>query len=174
MSPNHTPHGRQKRATTIGVHNWSLETWLSALQSQDVSLVVDVRQRRGVRGREYSWANSKRLQATLASAGLDYVHHRELAPTTELRQIQYREDARLGVGKRDRISLAPEYRARYLREILDPADLEPLVATLPNVGSATLLCVESAPEACHRSNYRRSPNRSIRHPGNPSSPERVW
>jgi uncharacterized protein (DUF488 family) len=113
--------------------------------------VLDVRQRRGVRGSEYSWANSLRLQAALADAGIAYRHHRELAPTTELRQLQYREDARRGVGKRSRVELAPEYRRRYTREILDRADLTRVVAELPDQGAGALMCVERDPEACHRS-----------------------
>ena len=67
------------------------------------------------------WANSARLQAALAEAGIGYRHHKELAPTTELRQLQYREDDRQGVGKRSRVALAPEYAERYTREILDPS-----------------------------------------------------
>jgi uncharacterized protein (DUF488 family) len=116
-----------------------------------VGLLLDVRQRRGVRGSEYAWANSARLQAALAEAGVEYRHHRELAPTTELRQLQYREDERLGVGKRSRSQLAPEYRDRYLAEILDQVDLEPIVQGLPRDAAAALLCVERDPEACHRS-----------------------
>jgi uncharacterized protein (DUF488 family) len=116
-----------------------------------VRQVLDVRQRRGVRGREYAWANATRLQAALAGAGIEYRHHRELAPTTELRQLQYREDDRLGVGKRSRVELAPEYVHRYTREILDRVDLEPIVAAMPTDGAAALLCVERDPEACHRS-----------------------
>jgi uncharacterized protein (DUF488 family) len=116
-----------------------------------VRLVIDVRQRRGVRGAQYAWANSKRLQAALAEAGIDYRHDPELAPTTELRQLQYREDDRLGVGKRSRTELAPEYRRRYLSEILDRVDLAELVAELPDDGAGALLCVERDPEACHRS-----------------------
>jgi hypothetical protein len=58
-----------------------------------------------------------------------YGHRPELAPTTELRRLQYREDDRPGVGKRSRLELAPRYRERYTREILDPAGLEPVVAT---------------------------------------------
>jgi hypothetical protein len=41
-----------------------------------------------------------RLQGALAEAGIGYAHHRELAPTTELRHLQYAEDHREGVGKR--------------------------------------------------------------------------
>jgi uncharacterized protein (DUF488 family) len=116
-----------------------------------VGLLIDVRQRRGVRGSEYAWANSARLQAALAEAGVEYRHHRELAPTTELRQLQYREDERLGVGKRSRSQLAPEYRDRYLTEILDQVDLAPIVEGLPRDAASALLCVERDPEACHRS-----------------------
>jgi uncharacterized protein (DUF488 family) len=108
-----------------------------------------VRQRRGVRGREYAWANAQRLEAALGEAGIAYSHHKELAPTTELRRLQYAEDDRLGVGKRSRAELAPAYRERYLREILDHADLGALVEELPAVSA--LLCVERDPEACHRS-----------------------
>ena len=113
--------------------------------------MLDVRQRRGVRGPEYAWANSKRLQAALAEAGIEYEHRPELAPTTELRQLQYAEDDRQGVGKRSRTELAPAYRERYITEILDRADLDDVVASLPEEGAAALLCVERDPEACHRS-----------------------
>jgi hypothetical protein len=65
--------------------------------------------------------------------------------------VQYREDDRLGVGKRSRVELAPEYRERYLHEILDQADLSLLIDELPVEGSAALLCVERDPQACHRS-----------------------
>jgi uncharacterized protein YeaO (DUF488 family) len=83
-------------------------------------------------------------------AGVAYQHHKELAPTTELRALQYREDDRLGVGKRSRSELA-QYARRYLEEILDRVDLGPIVESLPTEGASALLCVERDPEACHRS-----------------------
>src|SRR4051812_46018096 len=136
---------------TIGVYGFSAETFLAALREGDVRRILDVRQRRGVRGPQYAWANSRRLQAALADAGVAYRHHPELAPTTELRRLQYAEDARLGVGKRSRVQLAPEYVEGYTREILDRADLGEVVAELPADGIAALLCVERDAEACHRS-----------------------
>ena len=136
---------------TIGVYGSTLDAFLGALRVAGVPLVIDVRQRRGVRGREYAWANATRLQRALAAAGIEYRHHKELAPTTELRQAQYREDARLGVGKRSRERLAPAYVEGYLREILDAADLGGFVASLPGDAPPALLCVERDPEACHRS-----------------------
>jgi uncharacterized protein (DUF488 family) len=136
---------------TIGVYGFDRAAFLAALARARVTVLLDVRQRRGVRGREYAWANSVRLQAALADAGIEYRHLKDLAPTTELRQLQYAEDDRLGVGKRSRVELAPAYRDRYTREILDQVDLDPIVASLPRDATAALLCVERDPEACHRS-----------------------
>jgi uncharacterized protein (DUF488 family) len=140
-----------KRVLTIGVYGWTLEAFLAALREADVRLLVDVRRRRGVRGPEYAWANSQRLQRALSEAGVEYQHHLELAPTTELREVQYAEDARQGVGKRSRVELAREYAERYTHEILDLADLDAVAAQLPTNGAAALFCVERDPEACHRS-----------------------
>jgi uncharacterized protein (DUF488 family) len=136
---------------TIGVYGSSGGAFLALVQEAGVRQVLDVRQRRGVRGSDYAWANSQRLQAALASAGIEYRHHPELAPTTELRQLQYAEDARLGEGKRSRSRLSPEYVERYTREILDAVDLGPIVEALPRDGLGALFCVERDPEACHRS-----------------------
>jgi len=136
---------------TIGVYGASLEGFLASLHDADVRLLVDVRQRRGVRGREYAWANSLRLQAALAEAAIEYRHHLELAPTTELRELQYREDDRRGEGKRSRSVLAPEYRRRYIEEILDRVDMGAFAAGLPRRHAAALMCVERDARACHRS-----------------------
>jgi uncharacterized protein (DUF488 family) len=138
------------RIATIGVYGFDLRLFIESLAVAEVEAVLDVRQRRGVRGSRYAWANSQRLQAALGDAGLGYRHLKELAPTTELRQVQYREDARLGEGKRSRTRLAPEYADRYTEEILDRADLDPIAAAAAETPSA-LLCVERDPEACHRS-----------------------
>jgi uncharacterized protein (DUF488 family) len=136
---------------TIGVYGFDKSSFLAALGDAGVKLLLDVRQRRGVRGSEYAWANSARLQAALADAAIAYRHHKELAPTTELRNLQYAEDERRGVGKRSRVELAQEYRDRYTHEILDQVDLEPIVESLPADAATALLCVERDPEACHRS-----------------------
>jgi uncharacterized protein (DUF488 family) len=146
MSPVAAP-----RVVTIGVYGRSREDFLDALARGGVGLVMDLRQRRGVRGPEYAWANSRRLQGALANAGIDYQHHRELAPTTELRQLQYREDDRQGVGKRSRVELAAAYRDGYTREVLERVDLGEVVARMPMDAATALLCVERDAAACHRS-----------------------
>ncbi|WP_414941831.1 DUF488 family protein [Amycolatopsis sp. cmx-11-51] len=141
----------ERRFATIGVYGFTAGAFVERLVGEGVGLLLDLRQRRGVRGPDYSWANSVRLQSALAAADIGYRHVKELAPTTELRRLQYREDDRQGVGKRDRVALAPEYAERYTREILDPFDLGALVAGISGDSVTVLLCVERDPEACHRS-----------------------
>jgi uncharacterized protein (DUF488 family) len=135
---------------TIGVYGFDRDSFLETLRQAEVNLVLDVRQRRGVRGAQYAWANAKRLEAVLVETGIGYEHLPELAPTTELREAQYREDARRGEGKRSRTVLAPEYVSGYTDQILDPADLRAIVGFIGR-SQAALLCVERDAEACHRS-----------------------
>jgi uncharacterized protein (DUF488 family) len=136
---------------TVGVYCFDAETFVATLRTAGVTLLVDVRQRRGVRGPHFTWANSARLQALMAANDIAYSHHRELAPTTELRHLQYREDDISGVGKRSRQVLAPEYARRYSQEILDRTPLQPLLDELSQHALAALLCVECSAVACHRS-----------------------
>ncbi|MGZ4274031.1 MAG: DUF488 family protein [Solirubrobacteraceae bacterium] len=139
------------RIATIGVYEFDAAGFIHALDDAGVTKVFDIRQRRGVRGPQYSWANAQRLQALLAEARIGYEYHPELAPDTELRHLQYRDDDRQGVGKRSRVRLAPEYIRIYTEEILDLVPLEPLVRRLPVHGVGALMCVEATAHACHRS-----------------------
>lgn len=133
------------------MYDFDAAGFLRTLDEAGVTQVIDIRQRRGVRGAQYAWANAQRLQRLLDGAHIAYEHHPELAPDTEMRQLQYREDARQGVGKRSRVHLSPEYIRRYTAEVLDLVPLEPLVQRLPVHGIAALMCVEAIAEACHRS-----------------------
>jgi uncharacterized protein (DUF488 family) len=146
-----SPSPRERGIATVGVYEFDAASFIRALDEANVSRILDIRQRRGVRGPRYAWANSRRLQALLAEAQIGYEYHPELAPTTELRQLQYREDAVQGVGKRSRVRLAPEYVRAYTEEILDQVPLEPIVRGLPVHGMAAFLCVEATARACHRS-----------------------
>ena len=87
------------RIATIGVYRFNGESFVAALDEAGVTVVVDVRQRRGVRGTEYAWANAQRLKRRLADARLRYVHHPELAPTTELRELRVVNVADPSVGQ---------------------------------------------------------------------------
>jgi uncharacterized protein (DUF488 family) len=139
------------RIATIGVYEFDATSFVAALDEGGITKVLDIRQRRGVRGSQYAWANAQRLQKLLAEARIAYEYHPELAPDTEMRQLQYREDDRQGVGKRSRVRLAPDYVREYTEEILDLVPLQPLIDRLPVHGMGALLCVEATAQACHRS-----------------------
>jgi uncharacterized protein (DUF488 family) len=136
---------------TVGVYEFDAVSFIRSLDAAAVSRILDIRQRRGVRGAQYAWANARRLQALLSDAGIGYEYLPEFAPTTELRHLQYRDDDRQGVGKRSRVRLSPEYIRAYSAEILDQVPLESLVERLPVHGTGALLCVEATAQACHRS-----------------------
>jgi uncharacterized protein (DUF488 family) len=138
------------RLVTVGVYGFTLDRFLSALRDARVDVLLDVRQRRGVRGPEYAWANSQRLQRALADAGIAYRHVKELAPTTAMRQAQYAADAAKGEGKRTRTELSDGYRRAYVEQILDPADLDELLGDFDESATGALLCVERDARACHR------------------------
>jgi uncharacterized protein (DUF488 family) len=139
-----------RRVATIGVYGFDVSSFLAALRSADVALLLDVRQRRGVRGAEYAWANAKRIEAEVRGAGIVYEHVPELAPTTSMREAQYEADAAKDEGKRSRVVLSEAYVERYTEEILDRADLDKLVRFIGR-STPALFCVEREAAACHRS-----------------------
>lgn len=138
------------RVVTVGVYGFTVDRFLAALRDARVDVLLDVRQRRGVRGPEYAWANSQRLQRALADAGIAYRHLKQLAPTTAMRQAQYAADAAKGEGKRTRTELSDVYTHAYLEQILDPADLDELLGDLDESVTGALMCVERDARACHR------------------------
>lgn len=135
------------RIMTIGVYGFDGGAFLRRLQHADVRLLLDVRQRRGVRGPEYAWANSRRLQAALADARIAYKHHPELAPTTELRQVQYAEDDRQGWASGRDASSRPT----------TPAATPPRSSTAPTSRPSCQGCHATEPPLCSASNATRKP-----------------
>ena len=87
---------------TIGVYGFSEDEFFGKLIDAKVDLFVDVRMRRGVRGAKYSFVNSQRLQAKLAELGIAYVHHKDLAPTKQIRDVQHATDKSAHIAKRKR------------------------------------------------------------------------
>jgi uncharacterized protein (DUF488 family) len=138
------------RVLTIGVYGWSPERWIAALQDAGCDTVVDIRARRGVRGREHAFANSTRLQAIVAEARLRYVHLPVLAPSRATRDAQVAADAVSKTAKRDRGCLGDGFVAAYWAEVVDVVDWQAIIAELAAAAPA-LLCVERLPAACHRS-----------------------
>ncbi len=80
------------KLVTIGVYGWGADDFFRALQAAGVDTFCDVRWRRGVRGSDYAFANSQRLQDRLAEMGIRYLHRRDLAPSPEVRAAQHAVD----------------------------------------------------------------------------------
>jgi hypothetical protein len=136
---------------TIGAYGWNAETFFEVLLRERVRTFYDLRRRRGVRGPEYAFVNSARLQARLRELGIAYEHRIELAPSAAVRQRQYAEDERMGVGKRDRSQLGGAFKSAYEEECLDAFDAIGFLAEIGSVQPSCLFCVERDPAACHRS-----------------------
>ena len=140
------------RVVTIGVYGYTEGEFFQRLVDTHVDVLCDVRARRGVRGRRYSFANASRLQSRLHELGIKYIHLKELAPPDSVRAAQQRADQQAGVRKRQREVLSQgfieDYRRRKLADLNVPTLLERL-----NGGAhvIALFCVERLPEACHRS-----------------------
>lgn len=140
------------RIVTIGAIGYSAATFFDALRAAGVDTLVDVRRRRAVRGREYAFANSQRLQAGLADAGIRYLHRIDLAPPVDARRRQAEADKAAGVATRRREELSPLFIEAYEREVLAGFDPQSLLDELPDDAAVVaLLCVERLPTACHRS-----------------------
>ena len=140
------------KIVTIGVFGFSEEAFFHALQAAQVDTFCDIRQRRGVRGAAYAFCNSQRLQTRLAELGIRYIHRKDLAPTTAVRQVQYKADKVNKIAKRQRTTLGPAFIAAYQEEILAPFEPQSLLNDLdPDARFVALFCVEREPTACHRS-----------------------
>jgi uncharacterized protein (DUF488 family) len=136
---------------TIGAFGWSESGFFDALVGARVGLFCDVRRRRGVRGAEYAFVNSARLQRRLEQLGIPYVHRLDLAPSEEVRQVQAEADAREGIAKRSRSLLGQAFVAAYTAEHLAGFDARAFLAETVSTRPVCLFCVERDPAACHRS-----------------------
>lgn len=149
MSSHESP---SPQITTIGVYGFDEAGFFRALQEAGVQLFVDVRRRRGVRGREYAFVNSTRLQQKLAELGILYRYEPALAPSQAIRQQQYAVDKSQKVAKRQRTMLDPAFIVAYQQENLAVFDSQQFRQSLPpEIGVITFFCVEREPDACHRS-----------------------
>lgn len=138
---------------TIGVYNSTESSFFRKLQENNIDLFCDIRQRRGVRGLQYKYVNSNYLQTKLQDFGIAYWYIKELAPTNEIRQKQKDVDKANGETKKQRTFLGSIFKAEYLKQILEPFDMEKLVNDLYLSGAKNIVffCVEEHASACHRS-----------------------
>jgi uncharacterized protein (DUF488 family) len=140
------------KIVTIGVYGFDEGTFFRALSAAGVDVFCDIRQRRGLRGSAYAFANSRRLQHRLAELGIRYLHRRDLAPTEAVRARQAEADQARKVAKRQRAVLGEAFVQAYRADILAGFDPQSLLDDAgPDVQVMALFCVERAPAACHRS-----------------------
>jgi uncharacterized protein (DUF488 family) len=138
---------------TIGVYHTTEAEFFAKLTDNHIDTFCDIRQRRGVRGSQYAFVNSQRLQQRLDELDIRYGHVERLAPTKEIREMQQADDARKGILKSERRELGPVFANEYEGRILDNFDLDAFVDQLDEHGASrvALFCVEQHPAACHRS-----------------------
>jgi uncharacterized protein (DUF488 family) len=137
---------------TIGVYGFDEVNFFKTLQDAQIDTFCDVRYRRGVRGAEYAFANSQRLQAKLTELNILYIHRRDLAPDKKLRSRQTISDKTTHVAKRQRTALSPDFIDGYEELYLSTLNSHLFVEDLgPQAQRVILFCVEREPEACHRS-----------------------
>lgn len=138
---------------TIGVYNSTEQEYFNKLTDNKIDTFCDIRQRRGVRGSQYAFVNSNRLQARLNELDIKYGHVAELAPTSEIRDLQKEADEQSGELKRERNKLGKVFTIAYKNSILSKFDIDSFIDKLDEAGAGrvVLFCVEERPEACHRS-----------------------
>jgi uncharacterized protein (DUF488 family) len=139
------------RILTIGVYGFNREGFFAALEEAGADLFLDVRQRRGLRGPQYAFANATALTGELQARGIAYRYERGLAPDDEIRVVQHEADAAAGTTKARRTELAPLFVEAYTTARLEPFDWSSLVAELSSYRAPVTFCVERSPESCHRS-----------------------
>ena len=137
---------------TIGVYGFDETGFFDALCKSEVDTFCDIRSRRGVRGATYAFANSKRLQTRLAELGIRYIYRKDLGPTKIVREKQAAADKATKTAKRKRARLGEAFIEAYHTECLAEFDPQSLLDELESDARVVaLFCVETAPEACHRS-----------------------
>jgi uncharacterized protein (DUF488 family) len=137
---------------TIGVYGRTESNFFGAVAAAGIDTFCDIRNRRGMRGHLYAFANSVRLQTKLDSMNIQYFHFRELSPSAETREAQRKTDEADGVQKRSRLRLGEEFKALYqMRNLCDFNSRSFIDRLGSRARRVVLFCVEADPMACHRS-----------------------
>lgn len=136
---------------TIGVYGFNETSFFTALQNAHIDTLCDIRARRGVRGANYAFANSTRLQQRLAELHIRYVYLKQLAPSEEIRVLQSQADRQAKIAKRKRRELDERFQEAYKQSYLKQLNAKELLKQVgEEVDVIGLLCVEREPGACHR------------------------
>lgn len=141
-----------KKIFTLGVYERNEDDFFGLLVQNNIQVFCDIRRRRGMRGKKYSFVNSTYLQSKLKDLGIEYIYLKELAPTNEIREIQMKEDNDRRTLKKDRKRLSDNFISCFNSKILKDYDPEIFFNKFnSSIDNVVLFCVEKEPEACHRS-----------------------
>tara|TARA_R110000751_G_scaffold137648_3_gene241101 strand:+ start:11963 stop:12445 length:483 start_codon:yes stop_codon:yes gene_type:complete len=121
---------------TIGYEGMNIDNFLTMLQRQGVSTVVDIRQLPLSRKPGFS---KKALQSALSNSGLAYVHLAALGCPKPVRD-KYRADKSW-----------KNYTEGFLNHLETQQDAIEELAALANTEKCALLCFEADHNFCHRS-----------------------
>lgn len=135
---------------TCGVYGFTEDTFEKAVVNAKPDVFVDTRVRRAVRGSQYKFANSQRLQKSLSKNNITYIHSKELAPSQAAVKREGEIDKKKGIARHDREELSDEFVEDYRRKVLDDFDAREFIESLGEVERVLIFCVETTPEACHR------------------------
>lgn len=133
-----------------GVYGETEDSFFQKIIDKEITLFIDVRNRRGMRGSKYKFVNSIYLQNKLEVLGIKYIHLKGLAPTAQIRQIQKAQDQLNNEAKQKRTKLSNDFIEKYNKNILSEFDFDYL-AKLIAEEKALFFCVEAEDDSCHRS-----------------------
>ena len=124
-----------KTLFTIGYQGHSVESLIRSLRSNDIEVLLDVRENPWSRKPGFSKA---KLQNAMEAAGISYIHEPRLGTPSRIRGI-YKDTGN--------VSKALAEYGRYLRKT--PAPIEAL-AMMASGKKVCLLCLERDHNLCHR------------------------
>lgn len=136
---------------TIGGYGFSEEKFLKSLKENGVESLIDIRQRRGMRGSKYSFLNSSKLQYILKNNNISYIYEKNLSPSTRTRDLQKSLDEKLGVKKSLRTDLSREFKDSFYIDLRDNFSISKFERDISRFRKIAFFCVECFPQACHRS-----------------------
>lgn len=136
--------------SATGVYGKTESEFFNNLLSENITLFIDIRQRRGMRGKKYSFVNSLYLQEKLKEINIKYLYLKDLAPTSEIRQEQKVEDDKKDVKKSLRTELHSNFIEKYNNNILDNFNFDQILELIKKE-KIVFFCVEENCKACHRS-----------------------
>lgn len=127
---------QRQRLFTIGYSGHTVDSFISTLQREHVTLLLDIRMTPISRKRGFS---KTALRLALQDAGISYHHLRVLGSPTELRQSLYAEKD------------YPTFFASFRNYLNSQQSGLREAADLVAAHSVCLMCVEQCADECHRS-----------------------